>query len=188
MWLYEFAYDLEKNAQNVDYLKNYLDKMHNKKKFNSIEEKLADIRERVGFDIARNITNEIEKISQTKESFNKEECGCDSCECSVKTAMKHPERDVQIMGNILNYIKDMVKHVSYLDPVTILTRCKEEEGLRFNDIQNKIDREKLISYIKDLSGNTSDEPLAKYTPDNSTHERVDDDIAEYYNHAEPSLS
>lgn len=188
-WLSDFATDLEKNAQNIDYLKDYLNKIHKHKQFNSIEEKLADIRERVGFDLARKITNEIEKTSNASE----EDCGCNSssksCSCPVKTASEHQERDVQIMGNILNYIKDMVEHEPHLDSTTIISRCKNEEGLRFNDIESRIDRAKLISYIKDLLGKQEDDGLASYVPQHSeSRNESEDQIAEYYNHAEPSLS
>ena len=191
-WLYEFAYDLEKNAQNIDYLKDYLDKKLKSKQFNTIEEKLADIRERIGFDLARKITNEIEKLSQIKESTAAENCACnnsssESCSCPVKTAMKHPERDVEIMGNILNYIKDMVKHEPHLDSATIISRCKDEEGLRFGDIEKRIDKGKLVSYINDLADSKVDGELAKYVPSDQLDVSSEDDIAEYYNHAEPSL-
>jgi hypothetical protein len=193
-WLYEFAHDLEKNAQNVDYLKQYLNKVHKNKKFNSIEEKLADIRERIGFDLTQKVVNELEKTSHDKTAGH--DCACnstsESCSCPVKTAMSHAPRDVELMGNILTYIKDMVQHEPHLDSATILSRCKHEDGLRFSDLEKKIDRSKLVSYVNDLLGKGDlDESLTKYVPSDSGEDLTsdsDDAIAEYYNHAEPSLS
>jgi len=203
MWLFEFAHDLDKNAQNIDYLKDYLDKVHKNKRFNSIDEKLADIKERIGFDLTQKVVNEIEKISNEKlanhdHNSASNSCGCNSasnsCSCPVKTAMTHPPRDVELMSNILKYIKDMIQHEPHLDSATILSRCKDEDGLRFVDLEKKIDREKLVSYIKDLlksQDNDSNNSLVSYTPsDDKENSSVDSDnsIADYYGHAEPSLS
>lgn len=197
LWLYEFAYDLEKNAQNIDFLKDYLDKTRTDKGFNTIDEKMADIRERVGFDLAKKVVNEIEKISSEKTASHG--CGCspvksaaaDACACPIKTAaMTHPHEDVELMGNILKYIKDMVQHESHLDSATILHRCKNEEGLRYGDLEQKIDRAKLVSYINDLLGSDAGpkDQLATYVPQDLNHVadfESGDAQAEYYNHAEP---
>ena len=108
--------------------------------------------------------------------------------------MSHNSKDVDLMRNILTYIKDMVQHEPHLDSVTVLSRCKHEDGLRFGDLEKKIDRGKLVSYIDDLLSHHSDktrEELVTYTPSdkssNMTHDS-DNTIAEYYSHAEPHSS
>jgi len=195
MWLYEFAHDLDKNAQNIDYLREYLNKIHKDKKFGSIDEKMADFRERLGFDLTIKIVNEMEKVSNEKMALNRCECkhSSSSCACSIKTAMAHPHRDVELMRNILTYIKDMVQHEPHLDASTVISRCKQEDGLRYNDLESKIDKGKLIGYVKDLLGAHDDSfsSLVSYIPsDSSKHQERDaeDSVAEYYNHAEPNLS
>jgi len=189
MWLYEFAYDLEKNAQNIDYLKDYINSKNKNKKFDSIDEKLADFRERIGFDLAQKIVNEMEKSGGNIVEAG---CGChtkiDSCECSVKSASAHSDRDVKIMNNILKYIKDMVGHEPGLDIITVISRCKREDGLLFNEMEKKIDRDKLISYIKDLTDSKTEVELISYKPesiDTSLEDKYKDSVADYYNHAEP---
>jgi hypothetical protein len=120
-WLYEFAHDLEKKAAGTDYLKEYLNKNYNNKKFNTIEEKLADIRERIGFNIATKIVEQIEKNSQdSKESKTakkesgcgcgksckkcKGDCNCEKeCSCSVKTASKKNKSSKKNKKSDLDY-------------------------------------------------------------------------------------
>lgn len=195
LWLHEFAYDLEKNAQNVDYLKDYLNKIQKGKKFGSIEEKLADIRSRVGLDLAIKLSNEIDNINHVSLSSITPGTCCgetQKCSCEVKTAQaQHSERDISIMNNILKYIQDMIKHEPHLDSAVVISRCKDEEGLRFNDLEKKIDHAKLISYVNDLLGVNDNSQLeaVSYTPSEALTEfDADDRIAEYYNHAEPNRS
>lgn len=195
-WLHEFAYDLEKNAQNIDYLKDYLNKLHKEKKFDSIEDKLADIRSRVGLDLAIKLSNEIDNINNHVSLSSVVASSCcgttHKCTCEVKTAqVHHSERDIMIMGNILKYIQDMIKHEPHLDSAVILSRCQNEEGLRFNDLEKKIDHTKLRKYINDLLGVNNDSQLesVSYTPNKPlTEYEADDRVAEYYNHAEPNRS
>ena len=194
LWLHEFAYDLEKNAQEIDYLKDYFDKLHKNKIFGSIEEKLADIRSRVGLDLAIKLSNEIDKVNNITltSTASSSCCGPTTCSCTNKTAQaKHSERDIIVMGNILKYIQDMIKHEPHLDSAVIISRCRNEEGLRFNDLEKKIDHGKLIKYINDLLGVHDPSKLENisYTPSQSiTEYDADDRIAEYYNHAEPYRS
>lgn len=193
LWLYEFAYDLEKNAQNVDYLKEYLNKLQKGKKFESIDEKLADIRSRVGLDLAIKLSNEIDNINNHVSLSSTTPGSCcgenKKCSCEVKVATtQHSEHDIQLMNNILKYIRDMIQHEPHLDSTVILARCQDEEGLRFNDLKKKIDFGKLTSYINDLLGINKDSNIesVSYTPSKALTEfEADDRIAEYYNHAEP---
>jgi hypothetical protein len=163
-WLYEFAHDLDKKANQIDYLKEYLDKTYKKKKFNTIEEKLADIRDRVGFDVAKKIINELEKKSNTaqeEKTANEESCGCkkpckckEDCKCKVtktdcgcnkKTAshdhdhndeaFKRREEKMQV---IMDYIKEMIKdYVSRkldVNEIIIIRACKSNNALGFESV------------------------------------------------------
>ena len=58
-WLVLFAHEFEKNA----YLEN-LKPVINRKYFHSIDEKMADIKERIGFDVVSRLTDELEDISK----------------------------------------------------------------------------------------------------------------------------
>ena len=162
LWLHEFAYDLEKNAQNVDYLKDYLNKIQKGKKFGSIEEKLADIRSRVGLDLAIKLSNEIDNINHVSLSSITPGTCCgetQKCSCEVKTAQaQHSERDISIMNNILKYIQDMIKHAPYLDRATTIARCRKEAGLNVNNL--RIDLSKLQNFCNYEPWLTRDQALA----------------------------
>lgn len=215
LWLYEFGHDLDKKATAPDYLKQYLEKNYNKQKFSSIEEKLADIKRRVGFEIATKITNELEKTSSSGSKESTSGCGCPSsckkckgdcncgkkedCGCSVKTASKKKNtkkkkdpKDVAIMDNILKYIKDMINDKPHLDPLTILSRCREDEALKYNNISKKIDNDKLMKFIEKLISSkehAGHDHMVYYVPmDQNSLADSHIDIAEYYNHAEPRKS
>jgi hypothetical protein len=191
-WLYEFAHDLEKGAyNNVDYLKNYFDSRTKSVKFDSIDEKMADIKDRVGFDLARKISQEVNNGSPVTAS-EKTSCGCTipkpACSCKVKQAeYKHDARDVQLMGNILNYVKDMIKHEPHLDRATVVSRCRDEEGLGFGNL--RINQAKFESYIDDCLSESDDKEkseLISYIPSEPLGEAdAQDWEAEYYRHSKP---
>jgi len=184
----EFYYEFKKNAQNVDYLKQYLDKVNKSKTFLTIDEKLADIKTRVGFDLARKITNEIEKVSH---SHSDDDCACSTvdtgCGCPIKIASAHSELNVEIMANIIKYIEDTIRHEPHLDAPTVMWRCRNDEGLKFNHIEKIVDVKKLMNFISGLTKSDKNN-LSSYAPndDMSDFESMDN-TAEYYNHAEPNI-
>jgi hypothetical protein len=182
-WLMVFAYELEKNAN----LHNLIPLIH-RKKFSSIEEKLADIKARIGFDLVSKFDQELNKTSTEKTascSMSKDSC---SCGCSVKTASTHSENDIKRMENILKYIKDVVQHEPHLDVAEILNRCRSIDELGFSYL--KIDIFKLSKYIEDLlkknAPNKSNnvEYIPQDTQDLDT--RIDYE-ADYYSHSKPSV-
>lgn len=180
-WLLLFAYELEK--------KGYLDNLKpiiKRKYYSTIEEKMADIKQRIGFDIVSKFTEESEDINKISQANS---CDCkNSCCNKVIASYSHPEKDLNKMQNILNYINDLAKEESHLNSTAIISRCRNTEGLGFNSL--RIDENKLRKYIDDL--------LLKYS-DNSTEEikyqkRFDEPFsdkgieqADYYSHARPEL-
>lgn len=191
-WLYEFAHDLEKKSGSIDYLKEYLDSQKKKKGFSTIEEKLADIKDRVGFDLARKISEETNKAPHKISAEASTACACQntcqSCQQQTKTAQqKHSEKDVKAMENVLKYIQDMVRHESHLDVGSVISRCRAEEGLGFSEL--RIDLGKLRKYIEGLLAEHQEEHAsATYIPkDRMEIDLAEDMQADYYNHANPSL-
>ena len=73
-WVKDFSGSLTKNA---DYLENLRSIMKKRKDFEPIEEMMADLRTRVGFDLVKNISVDNKKIKAAGD------CGCNSCICSV---------------------------------------------------------------------------------------------------------
>lgn len=183
-WLILFAHELQKEG----YLAN-LKPMIQKKRFDSIEEKMADIKERIGFDVVSKLTDELEDIS--KQSQEKAACDCSGECCEVKTAnYEHPEKDVKRMRNILSYISDMVKSESHLSSAAILSRCRDAEGLGFNSL--RIDEAKLKKYVEDLLSEHGDDSEDNLRYEKREVEPVSSnsglDQADYYSHARPDSS
>lgn len=187
-WLAVFVADLEKQAGGVDYLQHIFNKQE---KFSSIDEKMADIKKRIGFDLINKVSEELE--GSDVKTASKHGCGCGgpktSCSCSTKTAdYQHPKEDVDRMSNILKYIEDMAKSEPHLDTLTVISRCKDEENLKFSDL--RINMSKLKDYIAEQleASRGGDEQVAVvYVPQEPLSEGdVVDDIADYYRRSEHS--
>lgn len=181
-WLSDFSRELEKQAYNLDYLKDLFDK---RRGFSSIDEKMADIKARIGFDMVMKVSQELDSIEGTKTASANCECGC-AGSCGVKTAKyKHPEANIEKMNNILDYISDMVDHEDHLDSAVVISRCRDEENLGFNDLS--IDIGKLVSHIDKLLGSKKDADIevVKYVPNEPiSSDEAEDSAADYYSHAE----
>jgi hypothetical protein len=183
-WLYEFAYDLEKEGNRLDYLKQYFDSREQRNRFQSIDEKLTDIKSRVGFDLAHKISEEVNKTDKVSASDFATDVN------SVKHAhYQHPKEDVEIMCNVLNYALEMIKDQKHLDAATVLSELREVEGLRINEI--KLNVCKFLDFLGEKIAEIHKESFepVEYIPSEPLGVGESDDYkAEYYNHAEPSSS
>lgn len=180
-WLILFAHEFEKQA----YLENLKPAIY-RRHFSSIDEKMADIKKRIGFDVVSKFTEEIDDINKKSEV---ESCDCKGSCCDKKTAnYKHPESDIKKMAVILQYIEDMVRAEPTIDSSVVISRCRNTDGLGFAGL--RIDDRKLRDYIEDL--------LSKYSSDSSEdfkYQKIEADPisavtnveqADYYNHARPN--
>jgi hypothetical protein len=162
-WLRDFTNDMYRNLKPI-------------MQYSSIDEKMSDIKRRVGFGLVQ--PDEISIVAE-------EDCGCggsdeESCACDVKTASDH---DVEKMKNILLYIKDMASHESHLAPTSIIQKCREEDGLGFEDL--KIDMEKLKDFIQsELSKHQNEtKEEVRYIPSEpEMGDNFEDSEADYYRH------
>ena len=73
-WVRDFSNGLSKNA---DYLDNLRSIMKKRKDFNTIDEKMADLRSRAGFDLVKNID------TSDKREIKEAGCGCGTCDGSI---------------------------------------------------------------------------------------------------------
>lgn len=181
-WLKDFADQFSKKSYNIENATSIRNIVEDKKVFATIEEKMADIKKRIGFD-------EIEKLhkqSDAKTASHKCKCGLD-CSCSVKTASKeHSQEDLDAMSCILKYIKDLVHHEHQnLTPIMVISRCREEPGLNFENLP--IDMDKLENYTKKLLSKYNKKPeTVKYMPlDDAVNNFDSNPEAEYWSHAFP---
>lgn len=177
-WLILFAESLNKNA----YLENLKPVIH-RKKFDSIEEKMADIKNRIGFDIINKFTEEVNELS--KEAAKTCDCGGGCCSLK-KASYEHSEKDISKMKMILKYINDMVEAEPHLSASVVIAKCKDAEGLSFNSI--RIDESKLKKYIEKLlnkhnKNDAEDVTYIKREDQSSLYNGADQ--ADYYSHAKP---
>jgi len=182
-WLDEFANSIAKEA-NLEYLDggDRTRILDNARRFRTIDAKMADIKSRIGFDLLAEYRNEEPKVAS-------QNCGCEkvaSCVCKIKTAKaEHSESDIKAMSQILSYIKDLSDHEPHLDVPTVLDRCRKEPGLRFVDLP--INLKKLQEWIGTLVSDDEEYDVKYVPPEPIASGDAEDNRAEYYQHAEPTV-
>lgn len=152
-------------------------------KFATIEEKMQDIKARVGF----SSVSELKKESSSEkivESSEKCKCGKSKKNCSCKKSVDSG----RILGlkNVLNYISKMIESEPHLLEPEIIARCNDDRELNFNSIG--IDPNKLSSFINKKRNPKADAIEVVYLkPEiNNTHNALED-MADYYRHGMPNL-
>ncbi len=144
-------------------------------KFATIEEKMNDIKNRVGFG---NILSKKEGSEDSAQKVaSKTECSCNGkCICD----------DVKKVEVILKYIKDVVSNEPELPVLAVIDRCRSHSALGFDNI--KIDIDRIKSYINSLKEkNPSSKIDASYIKMDSTSVDRYDDMADYYRHGTPDV-
>jgi len=143
-------------------------------KFATIEEKMKDIKSRVGFDnaIAKKEGGEIDAKKIAKEN---------SCQCKKKCKCEKIPR----MEMILKYIDEILKNESELPSIAIIEKCRGDVDLGFDSID--IDIGRLKEYIDEKSGfkKENDGKEAVYIKHEMSPSDIADDIADYYRHGIP---
>ncbi len=185
-WLIDFANQLAKKSYNIENLKNVNQIVNGGNKYATIEEKMADIRARIGFELL----SEIHKESELSVTASKKDCKCNDCGCGVtKTAqeeLKHTPEDIKSMELVIKYIQGLIRHeYSTLTPVMVITRCRQEPGLRLDSLPINFD--KLNTFIeKEFSKYNVIEKDVDYIPyDTTANQNNQNQDAEYWTHAFP---
>ena len=193
-WVNDFGNDLEKNADFLSNLKSIF--KSRSEKFSTIDEKMADIRNRVGFDLIKDIDggSEIKTSALNKEASS---CGAEkdggnkcgpcstgkSCECGTGHGHKNSRKEkLDSIVELLRYIQDTVKSEPHLDEPIILDRCRKEKSYGLENIND-------MSKLKDFISNavSTGRPVSvklEYVPQEpiSSSESMFDDTADYYQH------
>jgi hypothetical protein len=182
-WVNDFANNLQKNA---DYLSNLRSIMNKREAFATIEEKMADLKDRAGFDLVKNIkTKEKQNIKSAKcgptccsEEAGKGKCG--SC------AEKHGRENqlIQTLNGILKYIEDFASDRPDISYGTVMSHCREHPKLGFDRVEGKIDHRKFKSLVeKILNKHKNDPEEVEYISEADVPSSYSDDIADYMAHA-----
>lgn len=143
-------------------------------KFATIEEKMQDIKNRVGFN------NVLVKKEGGEDIVKKKAQEASSCDCKGPCSC---EKKAQV-EKILKFIKEIVMNEPELATLAVLERCKNHDGLNFDNIRIDIDKiKKYIDALKSKSPkSTLDTSYIKQQTDSTNRE---DDMADYYRHGIP---
>jgi|14_taG_2_1085336.scaffolds.fasta_scaffold00508_7 hypothetical protein len=177
-WIDDFSKNIEKSA---DYLANLKTIMKKRNDFSSIEEKMADIRTRAGFDLIKDIdSSKTEKIANATE--------IDACSCSGKKCRECNPELFRSLRMIVNYIKDLLADRPELGALAALTICRQHPSLGYAGVARLIDEKKLKALIEKLVGEKDVEEV-KYIPEELSHRESDEhdianEIADYMQHAQ----
>ncbi len=187
-WVSEFASNLEKNA---DFLSNIRNMVNKRKDFATIEEKMADLRARSGFDLVKN---------NDKDSGNKKEAASEGGCCEEKSAGSscescNDDEYINLLKGVLSYVGQFVsKRFQDDDKVSfgkVITHCREEapDDLRFSELERRLDHSKFKSVVENIiqkhTNNSAESNIdIGYTSEADTASAYDDDIADYVNHAQ----
>jgi len=192
-WLKDFAKSLEKKSYNLDNIKNIHQIGKIPHRFATIEEKMSDIKDRVGFSIIKQMHETNENIITASQ---KDHCPCGghepaACACTVKTAKKKNVKpsakmqDIQDMKKVIKYVRQLCKHEhATLTPIMVISRCREEPGLRFNNLPIQMD--KLINFIEQTLSQYEDiEIEVSYVPRGDEQPGDLNSQSEFWMHAFP---
>ena len=184
-WVNDFANNLSKNA---DYLDNLRSIMKKRNDFSTIDEKMADLKARAGFDLIKNIDNDDKntKSASCCEGCDKGTGACSSCSCGKAKCSTCNKDTHSTLRNILNYIKEFSSDRPEAGYGTIISHCRDHPRLGFDRVEGKIDHNKFKSLIeKILSGRENNPDEVKYIPEAEMSFEENEDIADYMAHAQP---
>ena len=125
-WVGDFARSLEKNADFLSNVRGVFEKRNAPK---TIEEKMADIKKRVGYGLVKSNDDSLTNIKEAQNQV----CECCSESCSVcvdkKTAKSSHTNDervelVRLMTQMLEYINDFIIDRPELSCGAIIDHCR----------------------------------------------------------------
>lgn len=175
-WLEDFASTITSNPSYLNNIKHLV--VPSGTRYSTIEEKLADIRDRVGLDL---IKEEREKSENQVVSASEEP--------EENNNSRHSEENVRKMGVILQFIRDMIDNEEHLNPPLVISKCRQKEGLDFNDLC--IDMGKLTNYIQDRLDQKHqnapvEEVIYEVADPGGSGDIQEDSIADWWNHSQPA--
>jgi|TARA_Y100000034_G_C6871155_1_gene397774 hypothetical protein len=176
-WINDFSNNLNKNA---DYLTNLKSIMKSRNDFSSTDEKIADLKSRVGFDLIKNV-----QLSEGK-NIKSASCACGGSCNSCQMKSHYGEDAFEKVRNIVKYIGDLVSDRPDASLPMILSECRENPELGFSNLEGMIDPVQLRDLITKLtSKHEKVQDKVEYIPQAEISVVNDDDVADYINHASP---
>ena len=166
-WLSDFSNSLTKEAQIIEVFRN-----QRSEKFATIEEKMEDMKKRVGFSNIENVKG--------ASSIDKSAGECTECEdCRSKRSNK--QDIVSKLKSIINYVKETKKDRPDISHMQMIADCKELP--EYKDISQKISYDKFKDYIINIVDENKQPYKGEivYVPQNEAYQLSDnDDMAAPY--------
>lgn len=168
-------------------------------KFSTIEDKMKDMKARVGFENLKNISaEENQEFILKNAEYNNSYDDCkpaktkDGANCKICKKVKIIDSDESLVAlrkkieNLLVYVNDLIGDRKYTSRAEVYNHCSSNPNLEFGYLSSKMDQDKFGKYMDGLfKKNISDvDPLgAKYTPvsENNFDTTGDDMLPSYYN-------
>jgi len=176
-WVRDFSNGLSKNA---DYLDNLRSIMKKRKDFSTIDEKMADMKARAGFDIIKNVDTLEENA--TKEAG----CGCgNTCKnCGTSSEKDSDKKGLALkLKEVLRYIASFVKDRPEAGYGAVITHCREHPHLGFDKLERRLNHKFKDAVHSILKKHEKDPEAVEYIPGADMTSSHDDDMADYYSHA-----
>lgn len=187
----------ETESYNVtaDWLQDFINKMAksappapptvsiaSREKFATIEDKMKDIKARVGFGTITKITQESSPEIRV-ESSKKCDCGKKDGKCTCSKKKNISKESINSLKNILKYISDMIASEPHLLEPEIRSRCLENKDLGFENL--KIKPSKLKKFIDSKRVAAPEVSEVIYIKPDVGSSSSEEDIADYFRHGMP---
>ena len=178
-WLSDFSKGLNKNADFLSNIKQMIESRE--RKFSTIDEKMADIKKRVGFESL----SEKNLKTSSLEDKTAGDCGCGD----TPQAMSEEESTMQnIMDYIVSYISQ--KPSEELNRGSIIHHCREHPKLGFRELEHKINPENFTLFVDQaLDGKKESKnsfERVEYVPRDESAADSASDIPEFMEHSIPA--
>jgi len=187
--------ETESYNTTADWLQDFINKMAksappapptistaSREKFATIEDKMKDIKSRVGFGAITKITQD----SSPKiivESAKKCNCEKNNGKCTCSKKKKVNKEKINSLKNILQYISDMIASEPHLLEPEIRSRCIENRELGFESLN--IRPTTLEAYISKKRGVSPSVSEVLYIKPDVGSSSSEEDIADYFRHGMP---
>lgn len=175
-WVRDFSNGLNKNA---DYLSNLRSIMKKRKDFDTIDEKMADLKSRVGFELIKNV--DTTEGASVKEAG----CACDSCDsCSIGSKKSSDKEGLaKDLKKVLDYITSFSKDRPEAGYGAVISHCRDHPQLGFGKIERRLNH-KFEDAVRSILGKHKKDPEAvEYISGADMASDRDNDMADYYSHA-----
>jgi len=175
-WVRDFSNGLNKNA---DYLDNLRSIMKKRNDFDTIDEKMADLKSRAGFNLVKNID------ASEKEAVKEAGCGCGTCDgCSANSEKASDKKAlIQDLKRIMAYISSFAKDRPEAGYGAVMTHCREHPHLGFDRLERRLNNKFKDAVLSILKKHKKDPEAVEYIPGADMTSSHDDDMADYYSHA-----